>query len=277
MQRQQARSPYALGMARRMAQLEFRQEQIEGVHDPRVATVNDYCDLLATRANLQVPYIPPHYDTRDASIVVMSSNPGPKAGGDNGSGFLSIENDDPSAERMAGIFEAVDLTTAQAFPWNAYPWHVHESYPNGLTNTLITDGIPALVGLLELHPVVTAIIAHGGDAHRSAALLQRTHADLLSNRGIRVFAARHTGNRSFALAPEDREVALAAMRETYREAMRYARLTPIEDPEDARRAVNAVRVSSMTKSEAEEYVAALSPADRDTQLVHLLSARGRVT
>jgi hypothetical protein len=30
----------------------------------------------------------------------ISRDPGPKAGGIKGSGFLSIENDDPSAERM---------------------------------------------------------------------------------------------------------------------------------------------------------------------------------
>jgi hypothetical protein len=36
----------------------------------------------------------------DAPALSISRDPGPKAGGDKGSGFLSVENDDPSAERM---------------------------------------------------------------------------------------------------------------------------------------------------------------------------------
>jgi len=40
----------------------------------------------------------------DALALSISRDPGPKAGGTKGSGFLSIENDDPSAERMGQFF-----------------------------------------------------------------------------------------------------------------------------------------------------------------------------
>ena len=151
-----------------MADPAFRDDQLSRIREPQVRAINTLCDqLMAELPEFTMPYIAPHYGASTASILALSSNPGPQAGGVNGSGMLSRENNDGSAARMGVIYEAVGLTDDQVMPWNAYPWHVHESHPNGLPNTLIDEGLDALKRVLELHPNIRSIVAHGGDAHRS--------------------------------------------------------------------------------------------------------------
>ncbi|TFD70516.1 hypothetical protein [Cryobacterium fucosi] len=112
-------------------------------------------------------YIAPHYGASTAVILALSSNPGPQAGGAKGSGMLSRDNNEGTAARMGDVYAAVGLTDDQIVPWNAYPWHVHETHPNGLPNNLLDDGLDALKRVLDLHADILAIVAHGGDAHRS--------------------------------------------------------------------------------------------------------------
>lgn len=38
---------------------------------------------------------------------------------------LSIENDDPSAERMARFLDEAGIDYAEVVLWNAYPWYIH--------------------------------------------------------------------------------------------------------------------------------------------------------
>lgn len=56
----------------------------------------------------------------------------------------SPENDDPSAERMGRVWEAVGLSDQQVIPWNAYPWHAHEKHPNGQPSNLVDDRLEPL-------------------------------------------------------------------------------------------------------------------------------------
>ena len=187
-------------MSRRMADPQFRAEQLDGIRNPQVVAVNGLCDLLSHESGAivgeeRVPYIAPHYDARSASVLLLLSNPGPKAGGDAGSGMLSWENDDASAARMLQVCEQVGLSGSDAFPWNAYPWHVHEKYPNGLPKELVVAGLDALAQVLQVAPNIRAIIAHGGDARRSVRLLakdvlrseisSKTEASVSLRRGIR--------------------------------------------------------------------------------------------
>ncbi len=220
-------------MSRRMVDPQFRADQLDGIRDPQVAAVNALCDLLTEERGAEpdaqrVPYIAPHYDARSASVLLLLSNPGPKAGGDAGSGMLSWENDDASAARMFQVCEQVGLSGSDAFPWNAYPWHVHEKYPNGLPKELVVAGLDALARLLQVAPNIRAIIAHGGDARRSVRLLAKdVHTrDFVEDRGIRFFETRHTSNRAFIAPAVERERMLRAMCDVYRDAVRSVGLEP---------------------------------------------------
>jgi hypothetical protein len=104
----------------------------------------------------------------------LSSNPGPRAGGEKGSGFLSAQNDDASAERLLQVYASAGLANDHVVPKNAFPSYVHDRMPDGLSLGHIEEGVHALHRLLELCPDVVSIVAHGGDAHRSAQMLPST-------------------------------------------------------------------------------------------------------
>ena len=217
-------------MTRRMADPAFRDDQMMRIREPQVSAINALCDqLMAELPGFSVPYIAPHYGASTAVILALSSNPGPQAGGAKGSGMLSRENNDGSAARMGDIYEAVGLTDDQIVPWNAYPWHVHETHPNGLPNSLIDDGLDALKRVLDLHPNIQAIVAHGGDAHRSVRQLmsKKRCGEYADARGLKAWNTRHTSNRAFILREPEKSIALEGVCGVYREAMRHAGLTPL--------------------------------------------------
>jgi len=217
-------------MTRRMADLAFRDDQMSRIREPQVDSINTLCDqLMEELPGFSVPYIAPHYGASTAVILALSSNPGPQASGAKGSGMLSRENNDGSAARMGVIYETVGLTDDQIMPWNAYPWHVHETHPNGLPNNLIDDGLGALKRVLDLHPNIQAIVAHGGDAHRSVKqfLSKKRFGDYADDRGLKAWRTRHTSNRAFMLREPEKSIALESVCDVYRDAMQHAGLTPL--------------------------------------------------
>jgi hypothetical protein len=218
-----------------MADAAFRDSQAAQVHDPHVFAVNSLCDtLMSQKPGSQVPYVAPHYNAARASILTLQSSPGPSSGGESGSGFVSWENDDPASARMSQIFTIVGLSDEHMLPWNVYPWHVPQEYPGGLPPHLVSEGVDALGQLIELHPNIRAIVAHGGDAKRSVRTLlsKKKFAAYTRQRDIRVWEARHPANRAFVLPKDERAVALEKLCQTYREAMTYVGLAEHDGPEE---------------------------------------------
>lgn len=217
---------------RRMKDPHYRQSQLQAVDDEHMAPVSDLVRRLsAERPELEgAPWVAPHYDPRVARILSLSSNPGPGAGGSTGSGMLSAENDDASAERMLNVYTAAGIDSENVVPWNAFPWFVHAQLPDGLTRDHIEQGVIVLRRFLELCPNVVSIVAHGSDAHRSAQLLRsiRLVGPFVRERGIHTWDARHTSNRAFILPRQQREDAFDDTVETYRQAMVHAGLKPNE-------------------------------------------------
>jgi hypothetical protein len=105
---------------------------------------------------------------------------------------------------------------------------VHDTHPKGLPNDLIDEGLKPLKRLLELHPNVRAIVAHGGDAHRSVEQFTSTKrfGAYAEARGLKTWNTRHTSNRAFILREPEKLIAFERVCEAYRDAMRYAELTP---------------------------------------------------
>jgi hypothetical protein len=220
-----------------MADVAFRDAQLAQVFDPRVRVVNELCDALSLeKPDVTVPYVAPHYNAANATILSLSSNPGPRAGGDGGSGFLSRENDDPTAERMSQVFATVGLSDEHVLPWNAYPWYVHQAYPNGLPAGLLNEGLDPLKRLLELHPQIRTVVAHGGDAKRAMRQFttKKRFAPFVAERSLKVWEARHTSNRAFIMDDAERATALTAICDTYRDAMAYVGVSAeIQGSDDA--------------------------------------------
>jgi hypothetical protein len=218
-----------------MANPVFLQSQRAGVRSDRVARVNGFIDELRREHPRQgIPYVPPHYDASSARILILSSNPGPKATESQGSGFLSRHNRDFSALRMSEVFESVGLEDDYALPWNVCPWDVHlQVRADGtLPTELILEGLGPLRHLFEISPSLTAVIAHGTDAKRAMKLFSSVqhHGHFAESRGLQVFETRHTSPRWFnSIGPERREVEMRTMRQIYRDAMTAVGLVPLPE------------------------------------------------
>ena len=67
---------------------------------------------------------------------------------DVGSGFLCMENDDPTAETICGLFQDAGIIGSDIVPWNMYPWYINRA-PKGLE---LDEGIHPLKKMIDLLP-----------------------------------------------------------------------------------------------------------------------------
>jgi hypothetical protein len=107
-----------------MADRAFRDEQWGRRFDEHVAPINRVVDELGSGARGWLPYVAPMYGGVNARLLSVFRDPGP---GTRDSGFLSIENDDPTAERVCRHFEAVGIPAIDMVPWNVYPWYINRA------------------------------------------------------------------------------------------------------------------------------------------------------
>ncbi len=86
-------------MVRRMADRDYRAAQDENRYAPHVRPVNELVDELQDLDGRGwLPYVAPAHGGVEATVLSVLRDPGPKAQAGVGTGFLCIENDDPSAE-----------------------------------------------------------------------------------------------------------------------------------------------------------------------------------
>lgn len=147
---------------RRMGDASFRAVQHERKYDPHVESVNRLVDRLRGGTRGWMPHVDPGYGGVNAEILFLFQDPGP--GTDDrlgaGSGFLSAENDDPSAELLSECMEAAGLEPGQVITWNAYPWALPKGR-NAPTAADLEIGAHTFTKLLDLLPRIKLIIAAG--------------------------------------------------------------------------------------------------------------------
>jgi hypothetical protein len=153
----------------------FRQQQWDQRYAAHVAPLNRWIDaeLNANAATGTAPYIPPLHGGVNASVVALLRDPGPKADGDRGSGFLAIENDDSTAETMCLLFQAAGIAATDVTPWNAYPWYINAAP----TATQLDSGLAPLGHVLALVEP-RAVLLLGRHAQRAWRHLGRRHPNL---------------------------------------------------------------------------------------------------
>jgi hypothetical protein len=147
-----------------MADDGFRGEQErEADSAPHMAPVNAFVAAISeTDPEGFVPRIAPHHGGADARVLSVLRDPGPKTRVGAGSGFLSIENDDPTAERQAELFAEHGIRDRLVLPWNAFPWYINAA-PNAAQGRV---GALALVELVALLPELEVVLLQGRDAER---------------------------------------------------------------------------------------------------------------
>ena len=197
----------------RMRDPQFRQQQVDGLQSSRVAPINALVDELRDDPSGRgwVPYVSPDYGGVNARVLNIFRDPGPRTlPQHDGSGFLCVENDDPSAERFATLLDGAGITVGETLSWNTYPWYIYDRKPGAAE---LEAGVKPLRRLPGPLPRLRVVMLHGGSAQDGWKRLARQHPDSVSR--LEVVPTFSTGNRAFIGAPEVREARMAALSEAF--------------------------------------------------------------
>lgn len=180
-------------MVRRMRDRAYRAEQWRDRYASHIEPVNRLVEELGAQAAAgRPPYVAPMYRGVHAVALAILRDPGPKAGGAQGSGFLSVENDDQTAERQCGFFAETGLDPADVVPWNAYPWYINQAP----SKAQLAEGVEPLHRLIALMPGLRVVLLAGKDAQAAWRLFCRSHGALVRSRGIEALSTYHPSRQA---------------------------------------------------------------------------------
>jgi len=188
-------------MPRLMADPTFRyQQHATALTAPHIAPINQFVDSIRDRDGRGwAPYVASLHGGVDAQVLSILRDPGPATQDGSGSGFLAIDNDDPTAERQVVLFESAGISPRQVLPWNAYPWYFNRQP----TASELAAGAEVIVELLELLPALRVVLLQGRDAEAGWKKVARRLPAPIEEGGVTVLATIHPGRQ--ALFTPDRE------------------------------------------------------------------------
>lgn len=197
-------------MARSMARSDFRSQQEERRLDPHIAPINELVDRLRDRDGRGwLPEVAPLHGGVHARLLSILRDPGPATQAGTGSGFLCVENDDPTAERQAELFKDYGIEVSDVLPWNAYPWYINRA-PNAAELDAGAEVLCELIPMLTALRVVLLQGAHAADAWKRACKRQPALAQIPSVESI------HPGRQAlWTPDPKVREARLQKQRDAY--------------------------------------------------------------
>jgi uracil-DNA glycosylase len=180
---------------------------------PHVKPLTDFVRRLSDERGVVVPWFDPTEAGSEARILMLFENPGRRADAAQGSGFISADNDDKSAENMWGFLRAAGVERRRdVAAWNIVPWYLGDERKIGdVTARDIDEARSALMELLGLLPNLRVVILFG----RKAQAGWRRARPVVD---APVLEAPHPSGRWLNGHPEDRAVIV----ETLREALRLA-------------------------------------------------------
>lgn len=131
-----------------------------------VQPLRDWAEALVERRSQRQATVVPHFDPAEggveARVLLVHEAPGPMTNADNvrpGSGFVSVDNDDKSAETVWKMRDAVGLHTG-VLGWNIVPWYLGPASVKPSADELREGGME-MRRLLPLLPELRVVIASG--------------------------------------------------------------------------------------------------------------------
>jgi hypothetical protein len=168
--------------ARSLRSPTVRAARLELLQAPHIAPLTQLVEeLRRERPDLEFPYFDPLDGGTAADILFLFEKPGPMtAESGRGSGFISRNNDDPTAEATFGFMTEARLPRSRTVIWNVIPgWNGTRK----ITGDELATGIKDVGRLIRLLPSLRTIVLVGRKAERVRKELQ--------TRGFRVFASAH--------------------------------------------------------------------------------------
>ena len=154
---------------------------------PHVASLTEYAKGLRAVWG-DVPDFDPLDGGTRARALFLLEKPGPRA---SSSGFISRENDDPTAAAVFGFMQQAGIPRELSCIWNIVPGWNGTRRINGPE---LGAGVACVETLLKLLPELRVIVLVGKKAHRAEPLLQ--------DRGIAILKSWHPSPINRAAAPE---------------------------------------------------------------------------
>lgn len=160
---------------------------------PHAAPLAAYVQgLRAANPSWEFPDFDPLDGGIDAEMLFLFEKPGPRtsaAGG--GSGFISRDNDDPSAEATFNFMQIAGIDRKRTVTWNVVPgWNGTRK----ITPAELREGVAALGPLLRLLPALRSVVLVGRRAQRAHGLLQQL--------GVQISLSAHPSPLVRASRPE---------------------------------------------------------------------------
>lgn len=175
-----------------MADLAFREHQERHRYDDHVAPINHFVDTLKEVGRGWAPYVAPMYGGVRARLLSVLRDPGPMTQSEGGSGFLCMENDDPTAENICELFASAEIGAKDVVPWNAYPWYINRN-PRAPE---LDAGVGPLREIIRLLPDARVVMLHGGAAQNAwKRLIRRVPPREVFH--LNVISTYHTSRQAF--------------------------------------------------------------------------------
>lgn len=178
---------------------------------PQIKPLSDFVRRLRSDRGDLVPWFDPTEAGANARILLLFENPGRRADAAQGSGFISADNDDQSAENMWGFFREAGIDRPRDIvAWNIVPWYLGDDRKIGDVRTRdIEEARPALLELFSLLPNLRVVILFGRKA-QAGWRRARPPSD------VPVLEVPHPSGRWLNGHPEDRAVIVDALTEARR-------------------------------------------------------------
>jgi hypothetical protein len=168
---------------RSMRSSEVRERRKLMLDLPHVAPLTAYAARLREHGPVEVPEFDPLDGGIDAQVLFLFEKPGPmtaRRGRRTGSGFISRNNDDPTAEATFHFMNQASIPRRLTVTWNVIPWW------NGtrkISQEELRDGAMSVRELIGLLSKLRAVVTVGQTAAAARPYLDKT--------GLALFTSDH--------------------------------------------------------------------------------------
>ena len=150
---------------------------------PHMVSLTEYAETLRKMGYGEVPQFDPLDGGIEALALFLFEKPGPMTSNSKsdkrlGSGFISRNNDDPTAEATFNFMRTAGIPREQTIIWNVIPWW------NGkrkVTGSELNAGVRRVKEMIGLLPKLRAVVFVGQKAAKARPRLMDTGLDLFSS------------------------------------------------------------------------------------------------
>ncbi len=157
--------------ARALANSNMVEARRQLLHAHHIAPLTAYvAELRARHPDWEFPDFDPLDGGIEADLLFLLEKPGPKTSPENkGSGFISRDNNDPTAHAIFEQMEKANIDRRRTVLWNTVPgWNRTRAIAAGE----VKAGLQELHRLLELLPALRTVVLVGRKAQRAEAILR---------------------------------------------------------------------------------------------------------